>query len=95
MGRQSEMTALVDLAGASEMARERAKVMLLTLGGGWSVHDGLARLGVSRTRFQDLRRTMLRAAVSALEERPAGAAGVCAGEAGVRGCVRSRPRCGT
>ncbi len=72
MGRRSEMSTLVDLAGASDVARERTKVMLLTLGGGWSVRDGLGRLGVSRTRFQDLRRTMLRAAVAALEERPRG-----------------------
>ena len=72
MGRRSEMARLLDLTGASELARERLTVMLLTLEGGWSVKDALARLGVSRTRFQDLRRRMLAAAVGALEARPIG-----------------------
>jgi hypothetical protein len=61
------METLVQGIEVSEVARERAKVMLLTLGGQWSVRDGYERLGMKRTRFQDLRRQMLRAAVGALE----------------------------
>ena len=57
---------------ASDQARERVKVMLLTLSGDWTVSDALDRLRISRTRFQDLRRRMLREAVWALEGRPTG-----------------------
>ena len=49
------------------MARKRTSVMLLTLSGQWSVEEGYERLGMKRTRFQDLRRRMLKAAVFALE----------------------------
>ncbi|MDA1195944.1 MAG: hypothetical protein O2894_12265 [Planctomycetota bacterium] len=52
---------------ASEVARERTRVMFLTLAGEWSVREGYEHLGVRRTRFQDLRRQMLEAAVHALE----------------------------
>ena len=72
MGRRSKVETLVDAVERSEVARERAKVILLTMGGGWSVREGFERLGVSRTRFQDLRRRMLDFACHALEERPAG-----------------------
>ena len=46
--------------------------MLLTLAGQWSVKDAMARLSISRTRFQDLRRRMLEGAVAALEVGPMG-----------------------
>jgi hypothetical protein len=72
MGRHSEMETLVERLEASELARERTKVVLLTLGGQWSVKDGYERLGMKRTRFQDLRSRMLRAALYALEEGAAG-----------------------
>ena len=66
------METLVGVIQASETARERTKVMLLTLCGQWSVREGFERLGMKRTRFQDLRRKMLEAAVHALEEGLAG-----------------------
>jgi hypothetical protein len=47
-------------------------VILLTLSGQWSVAEGYARLGMKRTRFQDLRRRMLTAAVLSLEGGVAG-----------------------
>jgi len=52
---------------ASEEARERVRIILLTLTGQWSVKEGMQRLGISRTRFQDLRRRMLGGAVEMLE----------------------------
>jgi hypothetical protein len=61
------MTDLLERTWANEPARERAKVMLLTISGQWSVRDGYERLGLGRTRFQDLRRRMLAAAVASLE----------------------------
>ena len=66
------MGSLVEAIRGSETARERTKVVLLTLGGQWSVSDGYERLGMKRTRFQDLRRRMLEAAVGALEDGLAG-----------------------
>ena len=72
MGRRSEMQALVDGTRASRDARERTKVILLTLARESSVQTGYERLGMGRTRFQDLRRRMIEGAVQALEERPAG-----------------------
>lgn len=66
------MHTLVDSTGASPQARERAKVILLTLAQKWSVQAGCRWLGVGRTRFQDLRQRMLAAAAAALEERAAG-----------------------
>ena len=66
------MQALVDGTRASRDARERTKVILLTLARESSVQTGYERLGMGRTRFQDLRRRMIEGAVQALEERPAG-----------------------
>ncbi len=66
------MEPLVEAIEASEPARERAKVLLLTIAGQWSVQAGCERLGLSRTRLQDLRRRMLEAAVGALEGGAAG-----------------------
>jgi hypothetical protein len=63
---------LVESIEASPQARERAKVILLTLAQKSSVQAGCRWLGVGRTRFQDLRQRMLAAAVAALEERAAG-----------------------
>jgi len=66
------MQALVDGTRASRDARERTKVILLTRARESSVQTGYERLGMGRTRFQDLRRRMIEGAVQALEERPAG-----------------------
>jgi len=66
------MSQLLLAIEASDLARERTKVMLLTLGGGWSVKDGMAQLSLSRTRFQLLRRRMLEGALLALEAGPTG-----------------------
>jgi len=66
------MPALVERVTASRTARERVKVMLLTLAGQWSVSEGCERLGIGRTRFQDLRRRFLRAGADALEGGVAG-----------------------
>ena len=67
MGRRSEMAKLLEPIEASELSRERLKVMLLTLAGSWSVKEGLERLSLSRTRFQVLRKRMLEGALCSLE----------------------------
>jgi len=72
MGRRTDMDRLVEAIEASPKARERAKVILLTLAQKWSVQAACRWLRVGRTRFQDLRQRMLGAAVAALEERASG-----------------------
>ena len=52
------MAALVDQTRSSREARERTKVILLTLTQEASVQAGYEQLGMGRTRFQDLRRRM-------------------------------------
>jgi hypothetical protein len=66
------MEVLVARTRAGSEARERTKVILLTLAGAWSVARGAERLGVGRTRFGVLRRRMLHGATAALEARAAG-----------------------
>ena len=66
------MQTLVETVEASRDARERTKVILLTLARTWSVEEGCRWLRVGRTRFGGLRRRMLEGAVGALEERAAG-----------------------
>jgi hypothetical protein len=72
VGRKSRLEPLLEPIRASEVARERLKAVLLTLSGDWSVADALDRLLISRTRFQDLRRRMLKGALAALEPGPRG-----------------------
>ena len=67
MGRRSRVESLLRPIRASDVARERVRVILLTLSGQWSVAEGMERLAISRSRFQSLRRRMLGAALRALE----------------------------
>lgn len=72
MGRRSEMETLVERTRVSREARGRLKVVLRTLFNETSVRDGCTRLGVGRTRFQDMRRRMLEYAGVSLEARAPG-----------------------
>jgi len=47
-------------------------VILQTLWGALSVKQGYERLGVGRTRFQDMRRRLIESARASQEERPGG-----------------------
>lgn len=67
MSPRSQPEQLIERLEASDLARERTKVILLTLFGDWEVKHALARLGISRTRFQVLRERLLAGAVAALE----------------------------
>ena len=66
------MQALVDSVPASPAARERTKAIFETLAQTCSVQAGCTWLGVARTRFQDLRRRLIEAAVDSVEERAVG-----------------------
>ena len=67
MARTSCSESLIEKIEASEVARERARIILLTLTGQWQVKHAMERLGISRSRFQALRRQMLEGLLGALE----------------------------
>ena len=71
-GRRPAGPEYVEQLHGSEQARQRLRVVLETLAGRLRVQDACARLGIGEVRFHELRRTVLEAALAALEPRPAG-----------------------
>ena len=67
MARPTKGLRLMEAIVASPEAHERAKAILLTLGGTWSVGEAMAHLGVGRTRFAELRLQLLEAVLDAME----------------------------
>lgn len=67
MARPTKGLRLMEAIVASPEAHERAKAILLTLGGTWSVSEAMAHLGVGRTRFAELRLQLLEAVLDAME----------------------------
>lgn len=67
MGRPTKGLMLMDAIVASPQAHERAKAILLTVTGTWTVEHALEHLGIGRTRFAQLRRRMFEGALEALE----------------------------
>lgn len=66
-GRPNKGADHVDALDASAGPRERLRVILETLSGSRSVADACRELGVSHTRFKQLRRQALQGAADALE----------------------------
>jgi hypothetical protein len=56
----------------SAQAKQRLEVVLRTLAGSLSVQQACAELGLSPSRFGQLRTRLLQAALASLEPRPAG-----------------------
>jgi hypothetical protein len=71
-GRPPEGVKHVDRLAGPELGKERLRVMLATLTGELSLAEACARLELSETRFLQLRRRALAAAVAALERGPSG-----------------------
>lgn len=71
-GRKPAGLKLVDATRGSEFAKQRACVVLQTLMGHLSVDEACAELGIGRSRFYELRQTVLNGAVAAGEPQPAG-----------------------
>jgi hypothetical protein len=71
-GRRPAGPEYVDQLDGSTLARERLKVVLQTLAGQCRVAEACERLGICEQRFHQIREEALRAAVAALEPRPAG-----------------------
>src|SRR6516165_6912875 len=71
-GRRPAGPEYVEQLDGSTLARERLKVVLQTLAGQCRVAEACERLGICEQRFHQIREEALRAAVAALEPRPAG-----------------------
>jgi hypothetical protein len=71
-GRPPKGPQLVDRLEASEEAKERLKTILETITGETSVLEARERLGVSDTRFYQLRDEVLKAGLMRMEPAPRG-----------------------
>lgn len=63
---------MVDAADGSDVAKQRALVVLKIVAGELSADDAAAALGVTRQRLHQLRRDAIAGLVQACEHRPAG-----------------------
>lgn len=71
-GRPPKGPDLVDALDASEDAKARAKIFLQSIQGTLSAAEASARLGVSETRFHEMRTEWLAQATALLEPKPRG-----------------------
>ena len=71
-GRPPKGPRLVEGLDASEEAKRKLKVILETIAGELSVSEACERLGVSESRFHQLRDEVLSAGASSLEPKPRG-----------------------
>jgi len=71
-GRPTSAISMVGRLKGTVMAKERMLIILENLGGTLPVAEALRRMGVSRTRFHNLRMATLAAALRAVELRPRG-----------------------
>ncbi len=71
-GRKPAGSKLVDGLNGSHYAKERLRQIIRTLSGEATIEDASRELQISRTRFYDLRQSMLADMVERLEPRPAG-----------------------
>jgi replication fork clamp-binding protein CrfC len=66
-GRPHEGADLVDRLAGSDEAKKRFKTIMETITGETLVKDAIARLGISETRFYQLRDEVLKAGLSSME----------------------------
>jgi hypothetical protein len=71
-GRPPKGLAHVDSLEGDAASKERVKVILASLSGDLTVPEACERLGMSETRFHELRRTALESMVSGIAPRPPG-----------------------
>lgn len=71
-GRKPAGPKLVETLEGSQYAKERLRVILQTLSGESTIEEACSELEISRSRFFDLRQTLLTEMVDRLEPRPAG-----------------------
>ncbi len=71
-GRKPAGSKLVEGLSGSDFAKNRLQQVLRTLSGEVTIEEACAKLQISRTRFYDLRQSLLDGMVEHLEPRPAG-----------------------
>ena len=71
-GRKPAGAKLVDGLEGSDVAKERLRAILRTLSGEATIEEACSELNLSRSRFCDLRQSVLAEMVGELEPRPAG-----------------------
>ena len=71
-GRKPAGSKLVEGLSGSDFAKNRLQQVLRTLSGEVTTEEACAELQISRTRFYDLRQSLLEGMVEHLEPRPAG-----------------------
>jgi transposase-like protein len=71
-GRPPKRAAHADQIAGSSMAKERLKIIMETISGERTVEDACRLLGLSESRFHELRNEALQAAMAALEPKPKG-----------------------
>ena len=67
MGRPPKGPAHVDKLDGSELAKERLRVVLETIAGTKTIKDACEQLGISESRFDQIRAEALQGAISGLE----------------------------
>ena len=72
MARPAKGPELVEGLSGSEEARVRLKVILETVSGKRSIEEAQQELGLSSSRFHELREKVLQAAMASLEPQPRG-----------------------
>ncbi len=71
-GRKPAGPKLVEGLPGSDFAKRRLEQILRTVSGEVTIEEACTELGISRTRFYDLRQSLLEGMVEHLEPRPAG-----------------------
>ncbi len=71
-GRKPARLKLVEGLSGSDFAKKRLQQILRTLSGEVTIEEACAKLQINRTRFYDLRQSVLEGMVENLEPRPAG-----------------------
>ena len=71
-GRKPAGPKLVEGLSGSDFAKKRLEQILRTVSGEATIEEACTELGISRTRFYDLRQALLEDMVEHLEPRPAG-----------------------
>ena len=72
LGRKPAGSKLVDGLNGSHYAKERLRQIIRTLSGEATIEEACQELQISRTRFYDLRQSVLGDMLQRLEPRPAG-----------------------
>jgi hypothetical protein len=72
MTRHADIQAIIDRQDASELARERCRVLMQVISGDLTMEAAATQLGISRQRLHELRERMTAVSVASLEPQSPG-----------------------